>query len=97
LAATHIGAVGRRDRLLLLSAIAHALLTLLGAAAEAIGYDRMMKANTVKTRTHSLFRQGCYWFWRMPNMGDERLCPLLDAFAVQVSKHAVFRRLFGVL
>jgi hypothetical protein len=60
LAATHISDCGRRDRLLLLSAIAHALLTLLGAAAEAIGYDRLMKANTVKTRTHSLFRQGCY-------------------------------------
>ena len=34
-----------------------ALLTLLGAAGESLGYDRWLKANTVKTRTHSLFRQ----------------------------------------
>ena len=33
-------------------------LSLLGAAGERIGYDRWLKANTVKRRTHSLFRQG---------------------------------------
>jgi len=49
----------RRDRLLLISALAMALLTVLGATGEALGYDRMLKANTVKRRTHSLFRQGC--------------------------------------
>lgn len=97
LAATHIRDCGRRDRLLLISAVAHALLTLLGAAAEAIGYDRKMRANTVKTRTHSLFRQGCYWFMRLPTMSNERLLPLIRAFKEQIAKHAVFRRLFGVL
>jgi len=49
----------RRDRLWLLSALAIALLTLLGAAGEALGLDRMLKSNTSKKRTHSLFRQGC--------------------------------------
>lgn len=97
LAATHIRDCGRRDRLLLFSAIAQALLTLLGAAAEAIGYDRKMKANTVKTRTHSLFRQGCYWFMRLPTMSDERLLPLLKAFRDQIAEHTVFRKVFGVL
>ena len=48
----------RRDRLLLLSALSIALLTMLGAAGESLGYDRWLKANTVKRRTHSLFRQG---------------------------------------
>ena len=48
----------RRDRLLLLSVLAIALLSLLGAAGERIGYDRWLKVNTVKHRTHSLFRQG---------------------------------------
>jgi hypothetical protein len=57
LSATHIRDCGRRDRLLFLSALGHAFITLLGAPAESIGYDRLMKANTVKTRTHSLFRQ----------------------------------------
>jgi DDE family transposase len=47
----------RRDRLWLLSAFAVALLTLLGAAGESLGYDRHLKSNTAKRRTHSLFRQ----------------------------------------
>lgn len=97
LSATHIRDCGRRDRLLFLSALGHALITLLGAAAESIGYDRLMKANTVKTRTHSLFRQGSYWFTRIPNMDIDRLAPLLAALERQVAKHAVFRKLFGVL
>lgn len=53
LSATHIGDPARRDRLLLLVAFAEALLTLLGAAAESLGLDRMLKVNTVKKRTHS--------------------------------------------
>ncbi len=43
LSATHIHDAGRRDRLLLLAAIAHALLTLLGAAREEAGLDRYLK------------------------------------------------------
>jgi hypothetical protein len=97
LAATHIRHCGRRDRLLLLTTLAHALLTLLGAAAEALGFDRMMKANTVTRRTHSLFRQGCYWFWRLPNLPEEWLIPLLQEFERQLAQHAVFRALFGIL
>jgi hypothetical protein len=97
LSATHIRDCGRRDRLLLLTALAHALLTLLGAAAEAIGFDRMMKANTVKHRTHSLFRQGCYWFSRIPNLPEKWLVPLLQEFERQLAQHAVFRALFGIL
>lgn len=42
LSATHIGTPARRDRLLLLAAIAQALL---GAAGEACGLDRLMKTN----------------------------------------------------
>jgi hypothetical protein len=97
LSATHIRDCGRRDRLLFLSALAHALVTLLGAAAEAIGYDRLMKANTVKTRTHSLFRQGTYWFSRIPTMSVEKLAPLLRALEAQLTKHPVFKQVFGVL
>lgn len=48
----------RRDRLCLVIAIATVLLTLLGHAGERLGLDRLLRANTVKTRTHSLFRQG---------------------------------------
>ena len=58
LSQTHIGTSGRRDRLLMLAAIAHALLTLVGRAGETLGLDRQLRANTQKKRTHSLFRQG---------------------------------------
>jgi len=58
LSQTHIGTPGRRDRLLMLTAIAHALLTLIGRAGESLGLDRKLRANTVTKRTHSLFRQG---------------------------------------
>jgi hypothetical protein len=59
LSATRIGEPMRRDRLLLISAFATALLTLLGAVGESLGMDRLLKSNTSKTRTYSLFRQGC--------------------------------------
>ena len=52
----HVSRPDRRDRLLLVSALAISVLSLLGAAGERIGYDRWLKANTVKRRTHSLFR-----------------------------------------
>jgi len=48
----------RRDRFMLVLAIAMMLLTLLGAAGERLGLDRLLRANTVKRRTHSLLRQG---------------------------------------
>ena len=42
-------------------------LPLLGAAGESLGYDRWLKANTVKYRTHSLFRQGLMLYDHSPN------------------------------
>jgi hypothetical protein len=50
LSSIHIKSPERRDRLLLISAFAVVLLTLLGAAGEALGLDRLLKANTVKHR-----------------------------------------------
>lgn len=58
LSQTHIGRPDRRDRMLMLLAVAHALLTFLGRAGETLGLDQKLKANTVRRRTHSLFRQG---------------------------------------
>src|SRR5579863_2277932 len=97
LKATHIKRPDRRDRMLLLVAIAHALLTLLGAASEATGMDAYLKANTVKRRTHSLFRQGTYWYQAIPNMRDDWLRTLMNAFDRIVREHAVFREVFGIL
>jgi hypothetical protein len=97
LRATHIRNAQRRDRLLLLAAIAQALLTLLGAAAEECGMDRWLKANTVKRRTHSLFRQGLYWYSAIPNMREDWLRPLMEAFDRIVSQHAVFQMVYAVI
>ena len=80
----------RRDRLLLVSAFATALLTLLGAVGESLGMDRLLKSNTSKTRTHSLFRQGCMLYDLIPNMPEHRLAPLIDKFAEAVSNADLF-------
>jgi hypothetical protein len=44
----------RRDRLSLLNAFAVVLLTLLGAAGEALGYDRHLKSNISKQRAFAV-------------------------------------------
>jgi Transposase DDE domain len=97
LSSARVNSPQRRDRLLLVSALAVALLTLLGAASEAIGYDRMLRANTVKKRTHSLFNQGCYYYGAIPNMRQERLEPLMQKFGEMLNEQPVFQQLFGVL
>ena len=97
LSATHVGRTDRRDRLLLVGALAQALLTLLGAAAEEVGLDRKLKANTVKRRTTSLFNQGWYWYQAIPNMREEWLQPLMEAFGRIVLKQAVCREIFGII
>lgn len=87
LRATHIGSDARRDRLLMLLAIAHALLTLLGAASEKAGLDRILKANTVKRRTHSLFRQGTYWYGVIPLQREAWIVSLMNAFEDVLREH----------
>jgi hypothetical protein len=56
-----VSSPARRDRLWLINAFTIAWLTLLGAAGEELGYDRMLRTSTTQRRTHSLFRQatGC--------------------------------------
>ena len=95
LSATHIGSPKRRDRLLLIGALAMALLTLLGAAGESLGMDRMLKANTVKTRTHSLFRQGLLYYDKIPTLSSEKLVPLIEAFLALLKQHQLFQQVFG--
>lgn len=95
LGAIHVTTPDRRDRLLLLNAFAVALLTLLGAAGEALGYDRMLKSNTSKRRTHSLFRQGCLLYQMIPTMPEARLRPLIECFAALMAEQPVFAQVFG--
>jgi Transposase DDE domain. len=97
LSATHIKSCQRRDRLLLLVAMAHALLTLLGAEREQTGLDRTLKANTTKKRTLSLFRQGLYWYHAIPTMRDDWFDALMTAFNSIVAEHRVFREIFAMI
>lgn len=96
LSATHVRDTRRRDRLLLICAMAMALLTLLGAAGESLGMDRMLKANTVKTRTHSLFRQGCHYYAAIPTMKRELLEPLIQRFGEYILREPIYVRSFGL-
>jgi hypothetical protein len=87
LRATHIRDEDRRDRMLFLIAIAQTLLTLLGAASEASGLDRTLKANTVKHRTMSLLNQGLYWYGCLATMRDEWFESLMAAYETILQQH----------
>src|SRR3954471_20729173 len=97
LASVRISDPQRRDRLLLLNAFAVVLLTLLGAAGESLGMDRHLKSNTVKTRSHSLFRQGCMLYDLTPNMPEHRLRPLIERYAELLQQSRVFNDTFAVV
>ena len=97
LSSMRVSSPGRRDRLLLISALAIAVLSLLGAAGERIGYDRWLRANTVKRRTHSLFRQGLMLYHHLPNWSDDRVRPLMETFGKMLLEHRVHREVFGVI
>jgi hypothetical protein len=87
----------RRDRLWLINAFAVALLTLLGAAGEALGFDRLLKSNTTQRRTHSLLRQGIMLYQLIPTMPEHRLLPLVEKFAEMLAAHPVFVEMFGAI
>jgi hypothetical protein len=94
---TRIRSTARRDRLLMLLALAQALLTLLGAACERSGLDAFLKVNTVKHRTHSLFRQGSYWYGRIATMREAWLVPLMKAFTEVLAEQAEMSDILGVI
>jgi len=97
LGSIHVSTPGRRDRLWLLNALAIALLTLLGAAGEALGYDRYLKSNTSKQRTQSLFRQGGMLYQLIPTMPELRSLPLIERFAAVFAQLPVFVNTFGAV
>ena len=97
MSAMHVSTPDRRDRLWLINAFAVVLLTLLGAAGEALGYDRHLKSNTSTRRTHSLFRQGSMLYELIPTMPGHRLRPLVEQFAQMLAAQPVFRKMFGAI
>ena len=97
MASIRVSTPARRDRLWLLNALAVVLLTLLGAAGEALGYDRHLKSNTSKKRTHSLFRQGAMLYDLMPMMPQPRLRPLVERFGAMLLEIPAFDGVYGVI
>jgi hypothetical protein len=97
MAAVRVSTPERRDRLWLLNAFAVALLTLLGATGEALGYDRHLRSNTSKRRTHSLLRQGHMLYELIPTMPERRLRPLIEGFASRLAEQPVFAKAFGAI
>jgi len=97
LSKTHIGRCDRRDRILLLNAIATVILTFIGAAGERIGLDRYLKVNTVKQRTLSLFNQGKILYNRIPKMAAETLDKLLKALVEIIEENSNINTILGVV
>ena len=94
---THIKNLARRDRLLLIHAIATLVLTLLGAAGEKIGLDKYLKSNTAKERQLSLFKQGCIYFRRLFRMAHETAKKLIEAFYSLVMENKSVGVIIGVI
>ena len=80
---------------MLILALSYTLLSLLGEAGEKLGFDKKLKVNTVKTRTHSLFRQGQFYykfFFRFPQEEQELL---MNKFQEVLLKHDFWDDLLG--
>jgi len=56
-----------------------------------------LKSNTVKTRTHSLFRQGCMLYDLIPNMPEHRLKPLIQRYAQILQQSRVVTETFAIV
>lgn len=80
LRATRIRSAGRRDRLLLICALAYLFIVQLGQAGEDAGLDRLLKVNTSKRRQLSLFNQGLRWLMLLQTLRADRKELLLEAF-----------------
>lgn len=80
LRATRIRSAQRRDRLLLICALAYLFIVQLGQAGEDAGLDRMLKVNTSTRRQLSLFNQGLRWLQLLPTLRPDRKEALLHAF-----------------
>jgi hypothetical protein len=97
LSQTHIRDCRRRHRLLMVCALAMALLNLVGSAGEQLGEDRMLKVNTVEYRTHSLFRQGLFYYQAMQTWPLERTARRLARFSLLLSQHDWSKLAFGLV
>lgn len=92
---THVKSCERRDKLMLILALSYALLVILGEAGEQIGFDEKLKVNTVKTRTHSLFRQGQFYYEFFFRFTPKEQNSLIEKFSALLQKHDFWSDIFG--
>lgn len=97
LSETSISNPQRRDRLLLISALAVIILTLFGATGEKLGMDKYIKVNTVKRRTLSLFRQGCHYFNKLMRMKLEEAKKFVKCFTDLLLEHQSLKSILWVI
>ena len=77
---THISIPERRDRLLFVASFVIFVMTVLGEVSEKLGFDRLLRANTSKYRTHSLFRQGLMLWDLLISRSEDFLKKTIDEF-----------------
>jgi hypothetical protein len=92
---THIKDAERRDRLMLVLALVYRLIVILGQAGEELGFDKKLKVNTVKTRTHSLFRQGQFYYKFFYRFSMDEQQQLIQAFQVLLQNQTFWCDFFG--
>jgi len=97
LSATHIHNANRRDRMLMLVALAQAFLSALSQAGENAGLDKSLKTNTSAKRTLSLLNQGLCWYRALPRMPDDRARTLMGAFESLLRQHEYFGATFAAI
>jgi hypothetical protein len=59
--------------------------------------DRTLKSNTSAKRQLSLSNQGLHWYMAIPNMHEERLGMLINAYGEVLAQHELTRELLGVI
>jgi len=72
---------------MLILALSYTLLSVLGEAGEKLGFDKKLKVNTVKTRTHSLFRQGQFYYKFFFHFTQEEQDLLMNSFQETLIQH----------
>ena len=95
LSATRIGKPTNRDRLLLVSAFAVALLALLGSVGESLGMDRLLYSNTSQNAHPFLVPPRMLFYELIANMPEHRLTPFMTAFEKAVSEASAFSKLLA--
>jgi len=57
----------------------------------------LLKTNTAKHGTRSLFRQGCMLYDLIPNMPEARLRLLMQCFGVMLEQQPLFTKVLGAV